>query len=94
MLLDYIIEKYLFNQSTNYIISDILTKGIKMSSHFNFWTTCPTFKWSTNLVNYHRLVRCNAAVKIIHDSHLKQFCTQPNKCSVAFKSQNDTHFSK
>ena len=65
-----------------------------MSSHFNYWTTCPTFKWSDNLVNYHRLVRYNAAVRISHDSHLEQSCTQPSKCSVAFKSQNDTHFSK
>ena len=61
--------------STNYIVSEILTKGIKMTSHFNFWTACPAFKWSANLVNYHRLVRCNAAMKIIHDSHLKQSCT-------------------
>ena len=65
-----------------------------MSSHFNFWIACPTFKWSANLVNYHRLVRCNAAMRIIHASHLKQSCTQPNKCSIAFKIQNETHFSK
>ena len=92
MFLNYIIEKQLFSQSPNYIVLEILTRGIKMSSHFNFWTACPTFKWSANLVNYHRLVRCNVAMRIIHDPHLKRSCTQPNKCSVAFKSQNDTHF--
>ena len=62
MLLDYIFENQLFNQSNTNCNA---TKDIKMHSHFNFQLAC--LKQPANLVNYYRPFRCDAVMQIIYN---------------------------